>query len=212
MEVEVRYPLGKDMMYLKNKNYNMSALSYAMLNGKIDQESRYRVISEKEFFAALKEELKLSKYKCSVILDAILDAGIAIRSRKNLVFFYVTEENSLKLNISTVKYCLEHLNEFEFRTYCVLAYKYSTSKAYDNDMYYCLFSNKELLESIGYYAIDSDNLKRIKETLILLKTLKLIDYSEEFEAVMGKQGLYRRLYRVNQKFNEYTKNKEYTNG
>lgn len=33
MAAEVIYPLGKDMVYLKNKNYNISALSYAMLNG-----------------------------------------------------------------------------------------------------------------------------------------------------------------------------------
>lgn len=33
MKEEIVYPLGEDMNYLKNKNYNVSALTIANMNG-----------------------------------------------------------------------------------------------------------------------------------------------------------------------------------
>ena len=198
MAAEVIYPLGKDMVYLKNKNYNISALSYAMLNGWVDQEHGYRIISEKEFLAALKKELKLSKYKCSVILDAFLAAEIVHRSEDGYLMFHMTKQNFLKLLVPTVKFCLMHLNEFEFKTYCILANQYNIHKHYNyRDNYF--FSIKDLLEKMGYCAADSNNLRRINEALALLKEIGLINYNKEFVGRPGKHGLYRELYSVEQK-------------
>lgn len=189
---EIVYPLGKDMEYLKNKNYNMSALSIANMTGWIDTKNKHRIVNRKEFEKQLKQELHLTKYKCSVIIDAFIAADVIEEHGKDL-WLQETKSNFLKLFVPTVKYCLNHLGDMEFKVYCILLNKYTLNQYYHmNENYF--FSSKELLEMIGYNGTDGTNVRQMGETLTTLKILGLIDYSEDFVGRSGKHGLYRELY------------------
>ena len=197
MNEEIIYPLGKDMENLKNKNYNMSALTIANTSGWVDKDNSHRVIARKEFEAQLKKQLHVTKYKCGVIVDTFIITGVMEEHEEEL---WLTEvkDNFLKLFIPTAKYCLVHLGDMEFKLYCILLNKYNMNQYYHlNENYF--FSAKELLETMGYNGTDGTNVRHLGESLTVLKRLGLIDYNEEFVGRPGKHGLYRELYWAAQK-------------
>jgi len=192
--------VNKDMLLsmekekLENQNYNMSALAVANMLGYVNKVDNYRVFSKNKFIERLKTKLKLSKYKCNVILDTFQELGCIEINGDECHLLPVVNNCFLKIDFRTAQYCLDAMSPLTFKIYCYLLNKYNINKAYD-----CLenyfFSKAELMRMAGY-QINKPNRKVITNCLSLLQELKLIDYNHTSEYRKGHRGRYYELYSV----------------
>lgn len=181
--------------HMKEKNYDPGVIVVANEIGYIDEEKR-RHFTRAELIAQMKKVLKLTKYKCGIILDVFIDAGIISEDGdKNKLYLNPIRNHFLKILMTTAKYCLEHLSTNEFKIYCYLFNKYNMHLYYRHvENYY--FSEKEVAEAIGYKGRNPQTVRMIKESLLTLRELGLIDYNIESVGRPGKHGTYHELYAV----------------
>jgi len=187
-------PMGKNDENLKDKNYSMSALVLANDLGYVDKDAEnntYRVISESEFLATLREKMGLSAYKAKKVEEAFIEIGVFIKKDKE-IYISAVESNFLRLFIPTAKYCIDNLSDYVFKLYCLLLNIDCKHRARHYEEYYC-FSDKELNEKLGY--TDNNAGRKLNEALNTLETLGLIKYNHVYHYKSdGAHGLYRELY------------------
>lgn len=187
--------ISVDEEHMKEKNYDPGVIVVANGIGYIDNEKR-RHFTRAELIAQMKTVLKLTKYKCGIILDVFIDAGIISEGEnKNELYLNPIRHNFLKMLMTTAKYCLEHLSNNEFKIYCYLFNKYNMHIYYQHIENY-FFSEKEVAEAIGYKGRNPNTVRMIKECLLTLRELGLIDYDLESVGRPGKHGTYHELYAV----------------
>ena len=104
---------------MKEKNYNLRGMALSNFLGTVDLATNQRVIEKQEFLGQLKEVLKLSKYKCKVIIQTFIDLNIIEEDNK---YYYINpvSSNFLKLVVPTAKYCINNLSDFCFKVYNVV--------------------------------------------------------------------------------------------
>lgn len=187
--------ISVDEKHMQQKNYEPGVMVVAKDIGYINQDNE-RYVNRSELIARMKEVLHLTKYKCSIILDVFIQSGLISQGKnKNELYLNPIKNNFLKILMTTARYCLEHLSSNEFKIYCYLFNKYNMHIYYHHyENYY--FSEKEVAESIGYRGRNPNTTRMIKESLLTLKELGLIDYNEESVGRPGKHGIYHELYGV----------------
>lgn len=182
--------------HMSNKNYEPSVVVLANELGYVDEENQHRCISRAQLIAQMKSVLKLSKYKCGIILDVFVESGLIKQGdTKDELYLNLIQHSFLKLLMTTARYCLEHLSNNEFKIYCYLFNKYNMHIYYQHTENY-FFSEKEVAEAIGYKGRNPNTVRMIKESLLTLRELGLIDYDLESIGRPGKHGTYHELYCV----------------
>lgn len=185
--------LNVDKDNMKQKNYDLKVLAIANFQGYVDTERNCRVIDKKEFLANMKNVLKMTKHKCGIVTEALVELDIIREEGSNYCLNPVTAP-FLKLYAPTVKYLINNLSPFNFKLYCYLLNKYNINKAYNlMDNYF--FSKKELLEVCGYSRAQK-NLLMLEQGLNTLEELALISYNHNSVGRPGKHGTYHELYWV----------------
>ena len=185
--------LNVDNNNMKQKNYDLKVLAIANFQGYIDTEKKCRVIDKKEFLANMKNVLKMTKYKCGIVIETLIELDIIKEEGNNYCLNPVTAP-FLKLYAPTVKYLINNLSTFNFKLYCYLLNKYNINKAYDLIENY-FFSKKELLEICGYTRAQK-NLLILEQGLNTLEELGLVSYNHQSVGRSGKHGTYHELYWV----------------
>ncbi len=179
--------------HMQIRNYEPGVAALASTFGRVEDDRR--IINRTELTDNMKKLFGLSKYKCKQIIDVLLETGLFEQGESvNELYVVQLTTNFLKMFVTTVRFCCEHLSTFTFKVYCYLFNKYNMHIYYQyNDNYF--FSEKEILESIGY-SRNVNIRRRLKESLKILKKLGLIEYSEEAAGRPGKHGVYHELYAV----------------
>lgn len=180
---------------MKEKNYNLRGMALSNFLGTVDLATNQRVIEKQEFLGQLKQVLKLSKYKCKIIIQTFIDLNIIEEDNK---YYYINpvSSNFLKLVVPTAKYCINNLSDFCFKVYCYMLNKYNMHITYRHFENY-FFSYKELLSDIGY-SNSTVNMNMLQQALTTLEELGFISYGHEAQGRPGKHGTYHELYSVNQ--------------
>lgn len=193
---------------MKNKNYDLLALAAVNLDCKvINNEKR---ISEVEFRKKLRHLLQLSNYKIKILIQTFIDLGVIKQDGKDIVLLPVgAEKPFIKLNLYTIRYCLDSLSPLAFKIYCFLKRKYDLHVFYNYKENYC-FSDKELLESCGL-SRKYENCLTLSNILNTLEELNLIKYNHKAHGKSGVHGLYKDLYWVKEASNIVVKSLNETN-
>ncbi len=180
---------------MKEKNYNLRGMALSNFLGTVDLATNQRIIEKSEFIGQLKQILKLTKYKCKVIVQTFLDLNIIEEDNK---YYYINpvSSNFLKLVVPTARYCINNLSDFCFKVYCYMLNKYNIHMAYRHYENY-FFSFKEVLNDLGYSNYAS-NMNMLQQALTTLEELGFIEYEHEAKGRPGKHGTYHELYTVNQ--------------
>jgi len=181
---------------LEDKRYQLDVLSLIVYNSWVDEE--IRIVKKKDLRKALMAALKIDSRKTTRLINNFIDLGILeVKGYDYIV--HKAQPPFLNIPIPTVKFCLEHMGDLDFKIYCVLLNMYNKHQYYGYEQNY-FFSKKELLEGIGY-ANTTRNLHIVDEALIILKKLGFIDYSGPKKRVGedGKQSMayYFELLNVN---------------
>lgn len=180
---------------MKEKNYNLRGMALGNFLGTINPATNQRAIEKKEFVSQLKKMLKLTKYKCQVIVNTFIELNI-IEEDEDYYYINPVTSNFLKLVVPTAKYCINNLSDFCFKVYCYLLNKYNIHVAYRHIENY-FFSYKELLGDIGY-SNSTVNMHTLQQALTTLEELGFINYEHIGKGRPGKHGTYHELYSVNQ--------------
>lgn len=187
---------------MKNKNYDLLALAAVNLDCKvINNEKR---ISEVEFRKKLRHLLQLSNYKIKILIQTFVDLGVIKQEGKDIILLPVgAGKPFIRLNLYTIRYCLDSLSPLAFKVYCFLKRKYDLHILYDYKENYC-FSDKELLESCGL-SRKYENCLTLSNILNTLEELNLIKYNHKAHGKAGSHGLYKDLYWVKEASNVVAK-------
>lgn len=187
---------------MKNKNYDLLALAAVNLDCKvIDNEKR---ISEVEFRKKLRHLLQLSNYKIKILIQTFIDLSVIKQDGKDIILLPVDAGKPfIKLNLYTIRYCLDSLSPLAFKVYCFLKRKYDLHIYYNYTENYC-FSDKELLESCGL-SRKYENCLTLSNILNTLEELNLIKYNHKAHGKAGSHGLYKDLYWVKEASSVVTK-------
>ena len=180
---------------MKEKNYNLRGVALSNFLGTVNPATNQRAIDKQEFLSQLKQMLKLTKYKCKIIVQTFIDLNI-IEEDDKYYYFNPVSSNFLKLVVPTAKYCINNLSDFCFKVYCYMLNKYNIHVAYRHLENY-FFSYKELLNDIGY-SNSTVNMNMLQQALTTLEELGFIEYEHIAQGRPGKHGTYHELYSVNQ--------------
>lgn len=157
-----------------------------------------RMIKKKDLRKVLVQSLGIDSRKTTRLLKNFIDLGILeVKGYDYIV--HKAKPPYLKIPISTVKFCLEHMGDLDFKVYCVLLNMFNKHQYYGYKENY-FFSKKELLEGVGY-TNNARNLHIADEALIILKKLGFIEYDGPKKRIdeNGKQSkaYYFELLKVN---------------
>lgn len=178
---------------MKNKNYDISVVALATLDCEWLDDDKSRKIAKTEFRARLKTVLKMTNYKIKIVVNTLIDLRV-MDEDDNCYVINAVEAPFVRLNISTVRFCLENLDPLSFKVYCYLANKFNIHRTYGITENY-FFSAAELISVIGYGRNHQSHIKMLG-ILELLEGIGLIQYSEESVGRPGKHGTYHELYNV----------------
>jgi len=181
---------------LNDKRYQLDVLSLIVYNSWMDED--IRVIKKKDLRKILMTALKIDSRKTTRLINNFIDLGI-LEVKGYSYIIHKAKPPFLNIPIPTVKFCLEHMGDLDFKVYCVLLNMYNKHQYYSYKQNY-FFSKKELLESIGYVNA-SNNLHIVDEALVILKKLGFIEYAGPKKRIEqnGKQSkaYYFELLKVN---------------
>lgn len=153
----------------------------------MNEDQTIRMIKKKELRKVLIEALKIDSRKTTRLLNNFIDLGILeVKGYDYIV--HKAKPPYLEIPLSTVKFCLEHMGDLDFKVYCVLLNMWNKHKYYGYKENY-FFSKKELLEGVGYTNTNR-NLHIADEALVILKKLGFIQYDGPKKRVdkNGKQS------------------------
>lgn len=157
---------------LDDKRYEPDILYFVVAYSWMDEDVRY--IKKKELRKVLMKALNINSRKVTRLINNFIALGILeIKGYDYIV--HKAKPPYLNIPIPTVKFCLEHMGDLDFKIYCVLLNMYNKHEYYGYKENY-FFTKKELLESIGYIN-DSHNLHIVDEALVILKKLGCIAYA-----------------------------------
>lgn len=184
--------LDLDKNKMNNQHYNLSAMAVANVLGYWDDEKQQRVFSKSVFRSKLKENLKIGYRKANKILDTFEELGCIYIEDDMCYLNKVSGSSFLKIDLRTMKYCLDNLSDANFKIYCYLFNKYNLHNAYKYEENY-FFSKQELLDMLGYTKT-GESFKKVTSHLLTLKKLGLINFNGQW--VNRGQGRYYELYAV----------------
>ena len=165
--------LNVEVNKLENKKYQLDVLSLIVYNSWMNDDQTVRMIKKKDLRKILVESLKIDSRKTTRLLNNFIDLGILeVKGYDYIV--HKAKPPYLKIPISTVKFCLEHMSDLDFKVYCVLLNMFNKHQYYGYSENY-FFSKKELLEGVGY-TNNARNLHIADEALVILKKLGFIEY------------------------------------
>ena len=135
---------------MTQKNYNPMLSIVASQTGRI--EDTYRIIKKEEFFAILKQRLKLSKYKAKKLMQVYLDLNF-VSEEGDYYKFNPIQKYFVKVTLQTAIYFLDNLSDYSFKIYCWLLNKYENhlrmvQKYQSVENYF--FSVTQIIEAMGY--------------------------------------------------------------
>lgn len=184
--------LDLDKGKMNNQHYNLSAMAVANVLGYWDSEKQQRVFSKSVFRSTLKENLKIGYRKANKILSTFEELGCIYIEDDTCYLNKVSGNSFLKMDLRTMKYCLDNLSDANFKIYCYLFNKYNLHNAYNYKENY-FFSKQELLDMLGYTKT-GESFKKITSHLMTLRKLGLINFQDQW--VYRGQGRYYELYAV----------------
>lgn len=192
-----------DKEYMKQRNYMVSvkaSLDNYCRQAQDADGRTIRIISKKIFREVLRDGLKLGKKKIAAVIKTFVDLGILIDYGESYIIS--RKDSFLLLEPDTVRFCLDHLQELEFKVYCYLRSKYlqHIELNFVTPFEFTISGKGGLLEVCGYSPKSGNNRRKMLETLKILEKLNLIQISEAYpkqNCDMQYQGWYRTLIRVN---------------
>ena len=132
-----------------------------------------RVIKKKDLRKILMAALKIDSRKTTRLINNFIDLGI-LEVKGYSYIVHKAKPPFLNIPIPTVKFCLEHMGDLDFKIYCVLLNMYNKHQYYSYKQNY-FFSKKELLERICDLEADTDiNYGMLED---ILKRVKKIEKS-----------------------------------
>lgn len=150
------------------------------------------MFSKSTFRSTLKNSLKIGYRKANKILDTFEELGCIYVEGDECRLNKVSGNSFLKMDLRTMKYCLDNLSDANFKIYCYLFNKYNLHNAYKYEENY-FFSKQELLDMLGYQK-NGESFKKVTSHLMTLRKLGLINFRDQW--VCRGQGRYYELHAV----------------
>lgn len=187
--------LNVDRNNMQIKNYMPLALGYGHIEGKWNGEINRKYIEKIKFRNMLKNQLKVSKNRVKIVIDTFIELGFLKDDGKNYILENV-DGVYITLHADTVRFCLKHFSNLDFKVYCYLKNKWEIHEHYKYKENY-FFSENDILEMLGY-SKSARNHVLIRESLLHLEKENLISFCHKSVGRPGYHGKYLELYYVNE--------------
>lgn len=179
---------------MRDRRYDMLALSVAYLQGRYDEGMCRKLIPSSDLREVLREFLGYSNYKIKKCIDGLLDMGMLEECDKEYVIMpTAVQSNFIKVNSLVIEKAMRELDSFSFKIYCYLYGKYQVNRMLNLPLGF-RFSRAQLLDMSGY-SYCRNNLNKVDDALEKLVKGEYISCSEGY-AVKGKNGWYKELFSV----------------
>lgn len=179
---------------MRDRRYDMLALSVAYLQGRYDEGMCRKLIPPSDLREVLREFLGYSNYKIKKCIDGLLDMGMLEEHDKEYVVMpTAVQSNFVKVDSHVIEKAMRELDSFSFKIYCYLYGKYQVNRMLNLPLGF-RFSRAQLLDMSGY-SYCRNNLNKVDDALEKLIEGEYISCSEGY-AVKGKNGWYKELFSV----------------
>lgn len=179
---------------MRDRRYDMLALSIAYLQGRYDEGMCRKLIPPSDLREVLREFLGYSNYKIKKCIDGLLDMGMLEEYDKEYVVMpTAVQSNFIKVDSHVIEKAMRELDSFSFKIYCYLYGKYQVNRMLNLPLGF-RFSRAQLLDMSGY-SYCRNNLNKVDDALEKLIEGEYISCSEGY-AVKGKNGWYKELFSV----------------